>query len=135
MKCAEFLRLPCNRVYFLGYNNKEKVELSSLIESEGLQSQIAQQKEAASLEQNSNSMDVEETQKTNGFLENSMDCETNDVKSLKNMYMPGPSFDPALGGIPPAPPLPPQLMARLVFIFILILAYKCHQEFAVTLYA
>ena len=33
-------------VKFVGYGNTEKVELSSLLESEGLQSQIAQQKKA-----------------------------------------------------------------------------------------
>ncbi|XP_001599489.1 survival of motor neuron protein isoform X1 [Nasonia vitripennis] len=100
-------------VKFIGYNNTETVELSSLLESEGLQSQIAQKKEAISTESNVNSMDFEEASKMNGVAGNQMDCESDEFHSLKNMYVPGPSFDPAMGSMPPAPPLPPQLMARL----------------------
>ncbi|XP_011504693.1 PREDICTED: survival motor neuron protein [Ceratosolen solmsi marchali] len=100
-------------VKFIGYNNKEKVELSKLIESEGLQKQIAQQKEAASAGQNVNMMDFNEFQKSNGLSYNPMDFDTNETKTLKNMYMPGSSFSNDISTIPPAPPLPPQFMARL----------------------
>jgi len=100
-------------VKFIGYDNEEKVELSSLLESEGLQSQTAQRKEAATAEQTSSSMEFEESQKINGFQDPRMDYESSEAKSLKNMYVPGLSFNSDIGAIPPAPPLPPQLMARL----------------------
>ncbi|XP_014232335.1 survival motor neuron protein [Trichogramma pretiosum] len=100
-------------VKFIGYNNKETVELCALIESDGLQSQIAQQKEATtSQEENSNSMEYEQTQKVNGFHVNDSDI-VNESKLFNNMYMTAPSFNPPMSSIPPAPPLPPQLMARL----------------------
>ncbi|XP_014210289.1 survival motor neuron protein [Copidosoma floridanum] len=99
-------------VTFIGYNNKEKVEISSLLESEGLQSQIAQKKDAAAVEQSTSSMEFE-SQKVNGFQDHQMDYEVSRDKSLKNMCAPGLSFNPDIGAIPPAPPLPPQLMARL----------------------
>lgn len=100
-------------MYFFspGYNNTEKVCLSSLLDSEGLQSQIAQHKESTASEQCSSSMEFDDSHKTNGFQSQQMDCETNEPKSLKNMYTAGPSnFN--IGAIPPAPPLPPQLMAK-----------------------
>ncbi|XP_033361631.1 survival motor neuron protein-like isoform X1 [Bombus vosnesenskii] len=97
-------------VKFVGYGNTEKVELSSLLESEGLQSQIAQQKKA--LEEKFNE-ENDETCETN-FSTNvnskkynveEMDCE--------HHFIPGPSFNSMTDIMPPAPPLPPQLMAKL----------------------
>ncbi|XP_050495028.1 survival motor neuron protein-like isoform X2 [Bombus huntii] len=96
-------------VKFVGYGNTEKVELSSLLESEGLQSQIAQQKKA--LEEKFNE-------------ENDETCETNfstNVNSKKynvekmdcaHHFISGPSFNSMTDIMPPAPPLPPQLMAE-----------------------
>uniref|UniRef100_UPI00143ABB28 survival motor neuron protein-like n=1 Tax=Bombus vancouverensis nearcticus TaxID=2705178 RepID=UPI00143ABB28 len=75
------------------YGNTEKVELSSLLESEGLQSQIAQQKKA--LEEKFN----EENDETSN--------------AYKHHFIPGPSFNSMTDIMPPAPPLPPQLMAKL----------------------
>ena len=51
--------------------------------------------------------------KVNGVSDESMDCGTNDSKTLRNLYGPAHSFNPTFGSMPPAPPLPPQLMARL----------------------
>ncbi|XP_058789961.1 survival motor neuron protein isoform X2 [Phymastichus coffea] len=99
-------------VKFIGYENIEKVKLDSLTESEGLQSQIAQQKEAAEAEKNSANLEDDESHIANGYQEN-MDYETNEIKSFKNFYNPSSSFNPNFGAIPPAPPLPPQFMARL----------------------
>ncbi|XP_050496661.1 survival motor neuron protein-like isoform X3 [Bombus huntii] len=96
-------------VKFVGYGNTEKVELSSLLESEGLQSQIAQQKKA--LEEKFNE-ENDETCETN-FSTNvnskkynveKMDCE--------HHFISGPSFNSMTDIMPPAPPLPPQLMAE-----------------------
>ncbi|XP_050493077.1 survival motor neuron protein-like [Bombus huntii] len=75
------------------YGNTEKVELSSLLESEGLQSQIAQQKKA--LEEKFNEEDDETS------------------NAYKHHFIPGPSFNSMTDIMPPAPPLPPQLMAKL----------------------
>ncbi|XP_050479195.1 survival motor neuron protein-like [Bombus huntii] len=75
------------------YGNTEKVELSSLLESEGLQSQIAQQKKA--LEEKFN----EENDETSN--------------AYKHHFIPGPSFNSMTDIMPPASPLPPQLMAKL----------------------
>ncbi|KAK9309977.1 hypothetical protein QLX08_000595 [Tetragonisca angustula] len=81
-------------VKFVGYGNTEKVQLNSLLESEGLQSQIAQQKKA-----------LEEK-----FNEENDETET---RSYKHQFVPGPSFNSIADIMPPAPPLPPQLMAKL----------------------
>ncbi|XP_076748714.1 survival motor neuron [Xylocopa sonorina] len=103
-------------VKFVGYGNTEKVELSSLSESKGLQSQIAQQKEALAEDLNDESVETDETncstysnsKKYNG---EKMDCESEEQKPYRQPFMPGPSFNAT--DIPPAPPLPPQLMAKL----------------------
>ncbi|KAJ8673617.1 hypothetical protein QAD02_004879 [Eretmocerus hayati] len=100
-------------VKFIGYNNKEKVQLSSLLESEGLQSQIAQQKEATLAAQNADPMELNNDHKENGFQDDSMDCGTSEANLHRNYYIPESSHNPAFGAMPPAPPLPPQLMARL----------------------
>ncbi|XP_076482636.1 survival of motor neuron protein-like isoform X2 [Bombus vancouverensis nearcticus] len=100
-----------------GYGNTEKVELSSLLESEGLQSQIAQQKKA--LEEKFNE-ENDETCETN-FSTNvnskkynveKMDCDSEEANAYKHHFIPGPSFNSMTDIMPPAPPLPPQLMAK-----------------------
>lgn len=101
----------------IGYNNSEKVELDSLLESNGLESQIAQQKDALAENTNaeinnseaSNYCARQNSKKVNG---EKMDCDTEDCELPKNTFMAGPSFDLPMDGIPPAPPLPPQLMAK-----------------------
>ncbi|XP_046822655.1 survival motor neuron protein isoform X3 [Vespa crabro] len=80
-------------VKFVGYGNTEKVELSSLLESEGLQSQIAQQKDALAERCTEENMDQ--------------------TKASQNFINSDPSFNSFLNMMPPAPPLPPQLMAKL----------------------
>ncbi|KOX77745.1 Survival motor neuron protein [Melipona quadrifasciata] len=86
------------------YGNTEKVQLSSLLESEGLQSQITQQKKA--LEEKY----MNDPKKYNG---EKMDCESEETRSYKHQFIPGPSFNSITDIMPPAPPLPPQLMAKL----------------------
>ena len=78
-----------------------------------MQSQIAQEKEAKEQQCDSDSMDFEDSQKINGFSERLMDCESSEANKFKNIYMPSTSFNIASNVVPPAPPLPPQLMARL----------------------
>ncbi|XP_050494643.1 survival motor neuron protein-like isoform X1 [Bombus huntii] len=102
----------------LGYGNTQKVELSSLLESEGLQSQIGQQKKA--LEEKFNE-ENDETCETN-FSTNvnskkynveKMDCDSEEANAYKHHFIPGPSFNSMTDIMPPAPPLPSQLMAKL----------------------
>lgn len=100
----------------LGYGNTETVELSLLLESEGLQSQNAQRKEAteaSAVVENGQNFEWQEN-KRNGVVDESMECEVNETKTYGNMYGSSSSFNPAFSIMPPAPPLPPQLMARLV---------------------
>lgn len=93
------------------------MELDSLLESNGLESQIAQQKNALMEKGNQQSSDFEvsnycteqDSKQMNG---EKMDCETENPTQSKSSFMPGPSFDWSIDGIPPAPPLPPQLMAK-----------------------
>ncbi|KAF3426689.1 hypothetical protein E2986_05721 [Frieseomelitta varia] len=117
---AVILKIFENRtciVKFIGYGNTEKVQLNSLLESEGLQSQVAQQKKA--LEEKFNE-ENDETGKTN-FSTNDpkkyngekMDCDSEETRSYKHQFVPGPSFNSFTDIMPPAPPLPPQLMAKL----------------------
>ncbi|XP_076618829.1 survival motor neuron isoform X1 [Colletes latitarsis] len=104
-------------VKFVGYGNTEKVDMSSLLESEGLQRQIAQQK-AALAEKNEDNTNIDETsfptiansKKSNG---EKMDCEWEEIKMDKQYSVPGSSFNSMIDMMPPAPPLPPQLMAKL----------------------
>lgn len=96
-----------------GYGNTEKVELSSLLESEGLQSQIAQQKDSVAEKLNQGNAEANETsvnsKKYNG---EKMDFESEETKAYKHRFVPGPSFNSMVDMMPPAPPLPPQLMAK-----------------------
>lgn len=105
-------------VKYVGYQNTEKVELNSLLESNGLESQIAQQKDA--LAERSNGGVADSDTSTYSSRRNSkqikgerMDYDTEDPRLFKTNFMPGPSSNPTLCGMPPPPPLPPQLMARL----------------------
>jgi len=102
-------------VKFVGYLNIEKVELNSLLESEGLQSQIAQHKDALADKANEEVIDSDIS--TNSNLQDSeqingekMDCDIED--SYKNNFLPE-YFIPRTDTIPPAPPLPPQFLAKL----------------------
>ncbi|XP_011645872.1 survival motor neuron protein isoform X1 [Pogonomyrmex barbatus] len=111
-------------VKFVGYQNTEKVELSSLLESEGLQSQIAQHKEAVAQKANEEVIDSDTSTYSN--LQNSkqingerMDCDTENPEpsNFRSKYennLPGSEyFTTKIDGIPPAPPLPPQFLAKL----------------------
>ncbi|EZA60117.1 hypothetical protein DMN91_010019 [Ooceraea biroi] len=103
-------------VKFIGYQNIEKVKLDSLLESEGLQSQIAQQKVALAAEKNSEDTDSDRYSigwNSTKINVEKMDCDTEDSKLFKKNFTRRPGhFDPA-NIMPPAPPLPPQLMAKL----------------------
>lgn len=94
-----------------GYGNTEKVELSALLESDGLQSQIAQQKDADTEKlveaQETDSVTIK-SKKYNG---EKMECDE-DTKPYRHHFMAGPSVTPVEDMMPPAPPLPPQLMAK-----------------------
>lgn len=107
-------------VKFVGYQNKQDVQLSSLLESEGLQSQIAQQKDA--LAQKTEEETLESDTSTYSSQQNSkqlngerMDYDTEYSRLFKNnSFMPEPGyFNSPINAMPPAPPLPPQLMAKL----------------------
>ncbi|XP_076179487.1 survival motor neuron isoform X2 [Ptiloglossa arizonensis] len=105
-------------VKFVGYGNTEKVDLSSLLESEGLQSQIAQQDDAMAEkidEGNAGTDKINFPINTNykKYNREKMDCESEEIKAEKHHSMPGPSFNSMVDMMPPAPPLPPQLMAKL----------------------
>ncbi|CAK9824983.1 Survival motor neuron protein [Anthophora retusa] len=104
-------------VRFIGYRNKQKVELSCLLESEGFQKQVDQRREALT-KKHSEENETDETkfsQNANSHKYNreKMDCESEETKTYKQHFMPGPSFNSAADIMPPAPPLPPQLMAKL----------------------
>lgn len=112
------LYIPITVFLISGYGNTEKVELSSLSESEGLQSQIAQQKDALAERCNEESMDQSETdcsesstKKVSGTVDENMEFDF-EAKGSKNFINSGPSFNSFLNMMPPAPPLPPQLMAK-----------------------
>lgn len=111
-------------VKFIGYNNSEKVEVSSLMESEGLQSQIAQQKAAMQDKANQESSSTlpeasnfsPESVKMNGISDENMECDHDENKATRDFFTSRPmtsSFNPSMGMMPPAPPLPPHLMSRL----------------------
>ncbi|XP_063982631.1 survival motor neuron protein [Diachasmimorpha longicaudata] len=114
---SRILDNDCGRciVKFVGYGNTEKVELSSLRESEGLQAQIAQQKESAAAKDCDYSRAEESCQSSHGNARENgeaMDYETEIPKQSRN-NVPGPSAFPFGGLTPPAPPLPPHMMAKL----------------------
>lgn len=74
----------------LGYGNTEKVNLSCLLESEGLQSQVAQQKDALAeknAESNETSFSVNANSKK--YNREKMDCESEETKTYKQHFMPG----------------------------------------------
>ncbi|XP_031847368.1 survival motor neuron isoform X1 [Nomia melanderi] len=103
-------------VKFVGYGNSEKVELSALLESEGLQSQIAQQKDADAEKLNEENVEAQvsdsATANSKKYNSEKMECDE-DTKPYRHHFMAGPSFTSAEDMMPPAPPLPPQLMAKL----------------------
>lgn len=92
------------------------------MESEGLQNQIAQQK-AAMLDNDEiqQSTSTAETSKhfsnlrdANGVLGDKMDCDYTENKSSKTFTSYDRLTDINLPIAPPAPPIPPHLMSRLV---------------------
>lgn len=122
MQFNTFLQMYALQSYnSLGYNNIETVELSSLLESEGLERRIAQRKEALesteSVENRPNNKWQEDSSNVcDKALDESMECETNETKTFSNMHGSTSSFNPTFSIIPPAPPLPPQLMSRYELI-------------------
>ncbi|XP_011310378.1 survival motor neuron protein [Fopius arisanus] len=101
-------------VKFVGYGNTERVELSSLRESNGLEAQIAQQKDSDAVKNCENSTEEPPPASRGNIRENeeAMDYESDFPKQSKNFMPRSSSF--SFGGItPPAPPLPPHMMARL----------------------
>ncbi|CAK9804500.1 Survival motor neuron protein [Anthophora plagiata] len=104
-------------VRFIGYRNKQKVELSCLLESEGFQKQVDQRRNALA-KKHSEENETDETKfsqniNSHRYNRDKMDCESEETKTYKQHFMPGPSFNSAADVMPPAPPLPPQLMAKL----------------------
>lgn len=112
-----------NKIIYAGYNNTEKVKLSSLLESEGLESQIAQQKDAlvenAADEEtaDSDTSGYSTHQKFSVKINENMDCDTEDQKFRYNSKNPRHGYSNLAtsntrSAVPPPPPLPPQLMAK-----------------------
>lgn len=106
-------------VKFVGYDNIERVELSELLESEGLQSQIAQKKKALAekCEEGMDQSDIScsstcNTKEANDVMGEKMEYDF-DLRPSKHFMTAGPSFNSFIDMMPPAPPLPPQLMAKL----------------------
>ncbi|EFN76979.1 Survival motor neuron protein [Harpegnathos saltator] len=103
-------------VKFIGYNNTEKVQLNSLLESNGLESQIAQNQNAIEEKADQQACDFDasnyNSQQNYKQSGETMDCDPEDPRSFKSSFMPQ-SFSLPIDGVPPAPPLPPQLMAKL----------------------
>lgn len=128
-----------------GYDNTEKVELASLLESDGLQSQIAQHK-ACLQDKTSASFSSppeasgpsSEPRKMNGVPGENMDCDFHETKPSKNSFTSMPSassFIPTMGAMPPAPPLPPHLMSKSVNtqiklkVWFIIIIFECFRLF------
>lgn len=112
-------------VKFVGYGNTEKVQLSSLTESEGLASQTAQAQEAETMKSTSDIYSEPEIPEFTSHNQSSSSSRNNNEKmdyiesdlpkNLNNNCYPdaGLFSSSSFGCAPPAPPLPPQLMARL----------------------
>ncbi|XP_078052338.1 survival motor neuron [Augochlora pura] len=104
-------------VKFVGYGNTEKVELSSLSESHGTLSQVVQQEQALAEKQNGKITETKDvnfaTASSKRYTGEKMECDGEDAKVYKHHFMAGPSFTSTIDSMPPAPPLPPQLMAKL----------------------
>ncbi|XP_012256286.2 survival motor neuron protein [Athalia rosae] len=106
-------------VKFIGYDNIDKVEISSLAESLGLAAQVAQTKEANADKVSNSSIDLQESgsignpEVTHTGDEVEMECETEPRKFPQSSIAGGTLLGLSAGMIPPAPPLPPQLMTRL----------------------
>lgn len=106
-------------VKFVGYQNSQKVELSSLLESKGLQSQNAQEEDALAQNLNEEAIDSDistyfSQQNFKEIKDERMDYDIENSTPLKKNFMPEPGhFNRTIDAMPPAPPLPPQLMAKL----------------------
>ena len=101
-----------------GYGNTEKVELCNLEESEGLQSQIGQQKIAAELNVGHTGTSQAESSSVfkdfrAGVIGERMDYESARSSLPRNVFNnPGESLNLPYGMMPTPPPIPPQLMAK-----------------------
>jgi len=84
------------------------------LESEGLQNQIAQQKIALAEKINEDAESNTYSVKRNPTQINGekMDYDTEDSKLFKNNFMSESGYFNPINTPPPAPPLPPQLMAK-----------------------
>lgn len=88
------------------------------MESNGLQSQIAQHKETRAEENTQTAVDsdtpINFTRWSKHFKQSreKMDYDTENSKLPGNEYMSVPFFNSATDAVPPAPPLPPQLIAK-----------------------
>jgi len=84
------------------------------LESEGLQNQIAQQKIALAEKINEDAESNIYSVKQNHTQINGekMDYDMEDPKLYKNNFMPESGYFDSINAPPPAPPLPPQLMAK-----------------------
>lgn len=106
----------------------EKVNLSSLQDSDGLESQMAQQKDALASKTHladnnavNNLHFNHQACNSNEFIDERMDYESDIPKQQKkNQTISSPPFNPAFNMMPPAPPLPPQLIARLIYAYSVI---------------
>lgn len=107
---------------FTGYGNTEKVSLSSLRDSKGLASQTAQAKEAEISKFSDDYSDQEQPQITTHQQSTSHDndetmnyTESEPTRQIfSNNYQDLGGFSSAeFNSAPPAPPIPPQFMARL----------------------
>ncbi|XP_043277524.1 survival motor neuron protein [Venturia canescens] len=105
------------RVTFVGYGNTEIVELSTLRESHGLKSQIEQNKNCQVVDESLESSQAThaglDAPEVNGSLGERMDFENEHQSMPKNVFNSGSTFNSSYGIMPPAPPLPPQLMSKL----------------------
>lgn len=86
--------------------------MANLQESEGLESQIAQQKIATGSSESQTNSYQEASNSMNGSTGERMDYESEKPRLPKGIFNPGASFNSMYGIMPPAPPIPPQLMAK-----------------------
>ncbi|XP_057338976.1 survival motor neuron protein [Microplitis mediator] len=99
-------------VKFLGYGNTEKVELSSLYESDGMENQLGYEQMSTSDTASCSNVKYSNAnyeQVKNEYNEEKMTFETGNQHQQPSFPSSSLSFD----GIPPPPPIPPQLMDRL----------------------
>ncbi|XP_076380648.1 uncharacterized protein LOC117220749 isoform X1 [Megalopta genalis] len=81
-------------------------------------SQIVQQGQAFAEKQNRKIAQTKDanfaTASSKSCTGEKLECDGEDAKVYRQNFMAGPSFASAIDSMPPAPPLPPQLMAKLL---------------------